>query len=134
PISAIPLASTKRVAKDKLAWRIERGSSYTSTPLVFEGVLFVVADNGILSTYEAATGARLYQARLGEGRSGFSASPVAAGGHIYVASEDGDLYVIRAGKAFQLDATNAFNETIFATPALDGNLIIVRTRGHVIAL
>ena len=134
PIFAIPLASSKTVSREKLPWRIDRGSPYTSTPVVFEGVLYAVTDNGVLSTYDAATGARLYQVRLGDGRSGFSSSPVAAGGHVYVASEDGDLYVVRAGKTFQLDGLNSFTETIFATPALDGNLLIVRTRGHLIAL
>jgi len=49
-------------------------------------------------------------------------------------TKTGDLYVVRAGKTFQVNATNSFNETIFATPALDGNLLIVRTRGHLIAL
>lgn len=134
PISAVPLASTKGVSREKLAWRIDRGSPYTSTPLVYDGVLYVVNDNGVLSAYDAASGARFYQARLGAGLSGFSSSPVAAGGHVYIANEDGDLYVVRAGKTFQVDATNSFNETIFATPALDGNLLIVRTRGHLIAL
>ena len=70
-----------------------------------------------------ALGNRFYQVRLGTGLSGFSSSPVAAGGHVYVANEDGDLYVVRAGKTFQVDATNSFNETIFATPALEGNLL-----------
>jgi outer membrane protein assembly factor BamB len=134
PIIAVPLASTKTVSPQKVAWRIERGSPYTSTPIVYDGILYVVTDNGILSTYDAATGTRFYQARLGNGTSGFSSSPVAAGGHVYVANEDGDLFVIRAGKALQVDAVNSFNETIFATPALDGNLLIVRTRGHLIAL
>jgi outer membrane protein assembly factor BamB len=134
PILAIPLASTKNVSKDKLAWRIEKGSPYTSTPVVFDGLLYAVTDNGVLSAYDAATGTRLYQVRLGDGRSGFSSSPVAAGGHVYVADEDGTLYIVRAGKTFQLAGTSAFNETIFATPALDGNLLIVRTRGHLIAL
>jgi len=134
PIFAIPIASTKRVTRDRLPWRIEKASPYTSTPLVLDGVLYTVSDNGILSTYEASTGERVYQARLGEGRSGFSASPVAAGGRVYIASEDGDVYVVTAGKTFQLVSVNPFNETIFATPALDGNLMIVRTRSHVIAL
>jgi outer membrane protein assembly factor BamB len=134
PIFAIPLASTKTVSRAKLPWRIERGSPYTSTPLVYDGLLYIVTDNGVLSAYDAATGTRFYQAWLGAGVSGFSSSPVGAGGRVYVANEDGDLYVVRAGKTFQVEATNSFNETIFATPALDGNLLIVRTRGHLIAL
>ena len=133
-IFAIPLASAKDVSKEKLPWRVQRGSTYTSTPLLYDGILYVVADNGVLSTYEAATGARIYQARIGEGQSAVSASPVAAGGHVYVASEDGDMYVLRAGRTFQVDAASRFSETIFASPALDGNLLIVRTRGHLFAL
>jgi outer membrane protein assembly factor BamB len=134
PTLAIPLASVKNVSAQKLPWRIERGSPYTPTPLVYDGVLYVVTDGGVLSAYDAGTGAQFYQVRLGAGLSGFSSSPVAAGGHVFVANEDGDLFVVRAGKAFQVDATNGFGETVFATPALDGNLLIVRTRGHLIAL
>ncbi len=101
---------------------------------MYEGILYVLMDNGVLSAYESATGAELYRVRLGAARSGFSASPIAAGGHLYIANEDGGLFVVRAGKTFQPDAMHSFNETIFATPALDGNLLIVRTRGHLIAL
>jgi outer membrane protein assembly factor BamB len=134
PILAIPLSSTKNVARDKLAWHIDKGSPYTVTPLLYDGILYVLMDNGVLSAYDATTAAELYRVRLGAGKSGFSSSPVAAGGHLYIANEDGDLFVVRAGKAFQADAMNSFNETIFATPALDGNLLIVRTRGQLIAL
>src|SRR4030095_2406591 len=88
PLVGIPIASVKGVSRDKLRWRIDRGSPYTSTPLVFDGLLYVLTDNGVLSGYDAATGTRIYQARLGAGLSGFSASPVGAGGHVYVASED----------------------------------------------
>ncbi len=133
-IFAIPLASTRTVSPEKLPWRIDRGSPYTSTPLVYDGVLYVLGDNGVLSAYDAATGARFYQTRLGAGPTGFSASPVAAGGHLYIAGEEGDLYIVPAGRTFRGAARYAFNETIFATPALDGNLLIVRTRGRVIAI
>ena len=134
PIAAIPLASVKTVSREKLPWKTGGGSPYTSTPLVYDGLLYVVTDNGVLSAYDPTAGTRLYQARLGAGTSSFSASPVAAGGHVYVASEDGDLYVVRAGRMFQVVASSAFGETIFATPALDGNTLIVRTRARVIAL
>jgi outer membrane protein assembly factor BamB len=134
PILAIPLSSTKSVSRDKLPWRIDKGSPYTSTPLVSEGVLYALGDNGVLSVFDAGSGARLYQIRVGEGRSAFSASPVAAGGHVYMAGEDGDVFIMRAGRTFQPVGIQPFNETIFATPAIDGNLLIVRTRGHLIAL
>ena len=131
---AIPLASSGRVVPKSVRWRIDRGSPYTSTPLVYDNLLYVLTDGGVFSAYDAATGALVYHARLGGGTSGFSASPVAAGGFIYVANEDGELYVVRAGKTPEIVSTHSFRETIFATPALDGNLLIVRTRGRLIAL
>ena len=88
----------------------------------------MVTDAGVLSAYDAATGARFYQARIGEGGHGFSASPVAANGRLYFASEDGDIYVVRAGKTFAQEARNTLPEITMATPAIDGNLLIVRTR------
>lgn len=133
PTWSIPLSASGAVAADRLAWTIERGSPYTSTPLVYDGVLYMVTDAGILSAYDPATGARIYQQRLAAG-AGISASPVAAGGRIYLASEDGDVLVVRAGRTFELLSTNPMGEVVMATPALDGDAIIVRTATHVAAI
>ena len=61
---------------------------YTPTPIIYGDLLYVIADNGVLSTYDAKTGAVVYQQRM---PSTFSASPVAADGRVYPASEDGDV-------------------------------------------
>jgi outer membrane protein assembly factor BamB len=100
---------------------------------VHDGVLYVATDSGVLSTYDAGTGERLYQVRMGEGVSSFSASPVAAG-RIYFASEDGTVYVVRAGRTYELLATNMLDAVTLATPAIIGNLLIVRTKSETIAL
>lgn len=135
PIYAIrPAASPANADDEAIAWKTERGSSYTPTPLVYDGVLYICADNGILTAYEAATGERLYQQRISPSAGGFSASPVAAGGRIYLASEDGELFVVRAGRTFELLAANPLGEVTMATPAISGNLLIVRTRGHLLGL
>ena len=84
-------------ADGSIAWRHERGSPYTSTPLVYDGLLYIVTDNGILSAYQIADGTRVYQQRLPPVAGSFSASPVAADGRIYLASEDGQVFVVRAG-------------------------------------
>ena len=65
--------------------RAERGSPYTPTPLAYRGILYVVADNGILSAYELDSGERLYRTRLEVG-AGFSASPIAVDGRLYLPS------------------------------------------------
>ena len=115
-----------------LAWSVPRGSPYTPTPLVLEGILYVVTDNGILTTYDAKTGERIYQERLAAG--GFSASPVAAGGKVYFTSEEGDVFVIRAGRQFERLATNVLGEISMATPAISRDLLILRTRTQLVAV
>lgn len=111
-----------------IAWRIENGSPYTPTPLVYEGVLYVLRDNGVIATYDVKTGARVYQQRLAVGAGGFSASPVAADGRVYFTSEDGDMYVVRAGRTFALLGRNSMGQICMATPAISGDMLIVRTR------
>ena len=123
-----------RVGDGSVAWRVARGSPYTSTPLAHDGLLYIVTDNGILSAYRIANGTRVYQQRLPSKGGGFSASPVLADGRIYLASEDGEVYVVRAGPTFELLATNDMNEVCMATPAIAGDLLLVRTRTHLYAL
>lgn len=123
-----------RAADGKVAWRQERGSSYTPTPIVYDGVLYVCVDNGVLSAYDARTGRRHYQQRIAADAGGFSASPVAAAGRVYFPSEDGVVFVVRAGRAFELLARNDMKEVLLASPALSGDLLLVRTRTHLVAL
>jgi outer membrane protein assembly factor BamB len=123
-----------RAATGEVAWKLERGSSYTPTPLVYQGVLYVCIDNGILSAYDPRTGKRHYQQRLARDAGGFSASPVAAAGRIYLASEDGVVFVIRAGRTFAMLARNDMKAMLLATPAIVGNQILVRTRSHLVAI
>ena len=116
------------------AWRSERGSPYVPTPLVYGDVLYVLADNGVLAAYDVVSGARLYQERLDDTPLGFSASPVGAGGYVYLASEDGDVFVVKAGRTFQLVARNDMNESLMATPAVVDGMLIIRGRSHVFAI
>lgn len=123
-----------RAATGAVAWKLERGSSYTPTPVVYQGVLYVCIDNGVLSAYDPRTGTRHYQQRIAPDAGGFSASPVAAAGRIYFASEDGVVFVVRAGTRFELLARNDMKEMLLATPAVVGDTLLVRTRTHVVAV
>jgi outer membrane protein assembly factor BamB len=114
-----------------IAWRSTKGSPYTPTPLVYDGLFYTCADSGVLSAYDAQTGALIYQERL---PSSFSASPVAADGKLYLASEDGDVFVVKAGRKFELLATNPMGQALMATPAISRDLIVVRTETHVYAI
>jgi len=117
-----------------VAWRTENGSPYTPTPLVYGDLLYVLRDNGVVATYDVNTGARIYQQRIATGAGGFSASPVAADGKVYFTSEDGDVFVVRAGKVFELLGRNTMGEVCMATPAITGDLLLVRTRSTLYAI
>jgi outer membrane protein assembly factor BamB len=133
PPAARPILAI-RVADGSIAWRHDRGSPYTSTPLVYDGLVYILTDNGILSAYQVSDGVRIYQQRVSRDSGSFSASPVAAGGRLYLASEDGKVFVVRAGRAFELLAANDMGEALMATPAVAGSMLLVRTSGHLYAL
>jgi outer membrane protein assembly factor BamB len=97
-------------------------------------LLYVCRDNGVLGVYEASTGKRLYQQRIGDGRTGFSASAVAGDGKIYYTSEDGAVFVVKAGPAFEQLAENPLGETAMASPAISEGTLFLRTRSRLVAI
>ena len=103
-----------------------------ATPLLYQGIFYVVSTAGVLTAFEPRTGKQIYQQRIAPG--GYSASPVAADGRIYVASEDGQIFTIRAGRTFEILATSVMNEPAMATPALAAQTLFVRTEHSVWAL
>ena len=118
----------------QVLWRKTRGSSYTPTPIVYGGLLYVLNDNGVLTVYNAVTGVQVYSHRVGTTNSTFSASPVAGRGHIYAASEDGEVYTIKAGSTYQLVAVNPMGESLMATPAISDGIMFVRGQQHLFAI
>jgi outer membrane protein assembly factor BamB len=112
-----------------IAWSNMTDGTYIPTPLVYGGYLFTCNNNGIVSAYNAETGQRAFRGRVGTGGA-FSASPVAADGRLYFATEEGEIYVVRADASLTQIAKNDMKEVIMATPAISDGLIIVRTMGH----
>jgi outer membrane protein assembly factor BamB len=90
-------------------------------------------DNGLL-TFDARTGDRAYQQRVGGGTSAFTGSPVAADGKIYIMSEEGDVFVVKAGRTYELLATNPLGEIGMATPAISEGVIYIRTGRSLVAI
>jgi outer membrane protein assembly factor BamB len=121
-------------SNQSVAWSYARDGAYMITPIVYGDYLYNAKNNGALSCYNARTGERMYQTRLGSGTSGFTASPVAGDGKVYFAGEDGDVFVVKAGPAFELAATNAMGEICMASPALSKGVIYFRTQSHVVAV
>jgi hypothetical protein len=116
-------------SNQSIAWSNSNEGTYIPTPIVYGGYLFTLNINGIMTAYNPDTGQRAFRGRVGTGGS-FSASPVAADGRLYVASEDGEVYVLTAGPGLTQIAKNDMKEVIMATPAISDGLIVVRTLGH----
>lgn len=116
---------------DFLAWQATKGSSYTPTPIFYGDYLYMCGDAGVLSAYNVKTGELIYQQRL---PSSFSASPVAADGKLYLPSEDGDMFVVKAGAKFELLATNVMGEPLMATPAISEGVLYIRSQNHIFAV
>jgi outer membrane protein assembly factor BamB len=114
-----------------VAWTTPKGSPYTPTPIIYGNLMYVVADNGVLSAYDAKTGENIYQQRL---PTSFSASPVAADGKLYLSSEDGDIFVVKAGRQYELISRNTMGQALMATPALTDGMLIVRAGDAIYAL
>jgi outer membrane protein assembly factor BamB len=104
------------------------------TPLIYDGILYVIGNAGVFDAYDLATGSEIYRERIPHQGSGFSASPVASDGRIYLSSEDGDIFVVQTGRAFKLLGRYAMGEPLMATPALGDRTMYVRGEHHLFAI
>ncbi|MFQ5650148.1 MAG: PQQ-binding-like beta-propeller repeat protein [bacterium] len=124
----------KQFSNEFVAWFVRGRGPYMPTPLIYQDYLYVLGNSGILDCYELRTGQEVYRQRLSHTGGGFSASPVAADGLIYLTSEDGEIFVVKAGPTYELVARNDLGERIMATPAISENLLYVRAENHLLAI
>ena len=120
---------------DAIVWETTRGTSYTASPSLLDGRLYIIADNGMLNVFDAATGTPHYvQQRLPKPYN-FKASPLAVKDRVYLATEEGDVVVVKAGNTFEVLATNTLTDQSFiASPIAVGNNLYLRSRTHLFAI
>ena len=122
------------IAPTHVAWKFNRGLPYVASPLFYDGRLYLVKDGGMISSFDAKTGKTFYLQERLDSPGSYYASPVAADGRIYLASQPGKLTVIKAGgDAPEVLHRADFGERIFATPALVGGNIYLRTQSKLYA-
>ena len=123
------------ISHTHLAWSATRGLPYVPSPLFYDGRLYLIRDGGMLSSFDPKTGQPFYLQERLNATGSYYASPVAADGRIYLASMPGKITVVKAGgdKPEILHQAN-FGERIFATPALVGDKLYLRTATHLWAL
>jgi len=127
PILAIRPGGSGDVTDSHVAWKLDRGGPYIPTGIVYGQRLYVLNDAGVVTCYDPAGGEVIWKGRL---RGTFSASLVAADDHIYAVDERGTVYVLAAGDHFEIVAENDMQGRVFATPAIAGGELFLRTESH----
>jgi outer membrane protein assembly factor BamB len=115
---------------DAIAWRQRTAAPYIPSPTAYGDYIFVLLDQGFIACYEAKTGKEAYGRTRIDPAAIFSASPVVVEGRLYCASEDGDVFVIKAGPDYELLAKNSLGESIMASPAVSGGKMFIRALKH----
>jgi outer membrane protein assembly factor BamB len=111
-----------------VAWYRKQAGPYNPSPLVYGDYLYILYDRGFLSCYDRRTGKEIYtKERIDPKANAFTASPWGYDGKLFCLSEDGDTFVIKAGRNFELLGKNSLEEMCMATPAIARKSLIVRT-------
>ena len=111
-----------------IAWFQPLLGTYVTSAIVYDDTYYTLLDRGLILAHDANTGEEIYGRQRLKPGSGFTASPWAYNGKVFVLSEDGDTYVIQAGADFEILGTNSLNEMALATPAVSRGKLIVRTQ------
>ena len=136
PTYAIRPGGSGDVTSTHVAWSTPKGSPFVPSGIVHDGLLYLINDmQSILTVYEARTGTLVYQGRLGVAqREGFSASPVVVNGEVFLTNDDGETFVVKAGREFKLLHTNTLGERTLASPALVDGTWYWRTASNLLAI
>lgn len=116
-----------------IAWSIEKGGSYMSTPVVYGGQIYVGDTRGIIRSFDAFNGEKIFEHRIGP-QAGVIASLVAGDQKIYCASENGVVYVLEHGHDLNIIAANQMGDPCLATPAISAGTLYLRTTRKLIAI
>jgi outer membrane protein assembly factor BamB len=117
------------VSQSGVVWRMQKFLPNVPSPLLYQGVLYLVKDGGIFSSVDPRSGKILKQGRLTGALDTYYSSPVGAAGKIYLFSQTGVATVLKAGGDWEILASNDMDEEVFATPAAVDDKLYVRTRG-----
>ncbi len=123
---AIKPSGHGELPESAVVWKHGRGAPYVATPVLDRGILWMVKDGGIVTKLDKATGDLLQEERV-PAVGNYFASPVIGDGKVYFASESGTVSVVAAERDWRVISSRDFHEKIYATPALEGDRMYVRT-------
>ena len=115
-------------SSEDIAWSYPLLGTYNTSALVYGDTYYTLLDRGFLVAHDARTGEEIYGRKRLEIGNGFTASPWAYNDRVFLLSEDGDTFVVRAGPEFEILRKNSLDEMTLATPAVVRGSLILRTQ------
>ena len=129
---AVRLPNTTESGNPERAWDSNRNVPTCVSPVQYDGRLYTLSVNGVLTCYDATTGRRLRQRRLGGGN--YYSSLLVADGNLYASDDQGMTTVLSADAKCEQVAKNDLGEAIHASPAVAGGCLLIRTAGHLFCI
>lgn len=131
---AVRLGASGELKDSDIAWRYAKGTAYVPSPILYGEYLYLLTDKGVMTCLDARTGEVRYEGGRVPVPATFTASPVAFDGKIFLTSEDGDTFVVKAGPKHEVVRTNSLGEPVYASPAVADGKLFIRGERHLYAI
>jgi len=132
-LTAVRLAGQGDLTSSNIVWQLKKAYPGIPAPLVYRGVMYLMKEGGIVSSVDPASGQVLKQGRTPNALEEYYASPVAGDGKIFVVSASGKVTVLKADAQWEILATSDLDDEVWATPAIAGGNLYIRTRSNLYA-
>jgi outer membrane protein assembly factor BamB len=131
PFMAIRLGGSGDITRTHVQWHVPTGAPYVSSLVYYQGLIYMANDQGVATCIDAKTGEKVWQSRV-DGV--FSASPVAGDGKVFLLSENGETFVLKAGREFEILARNELNARQVASPAISDGRLYIRSDSYLFCI
>ena len=132
-LTAVRLPGQGDLTSSNIVWQLKKAYPGIPAPLVYRGVMYLMKEGGIVSSVDPASGQVLKQGRTPNALEEYYASPVAGDGKIFVVSGSGKVTVLKADAQWEILATSDLDDEVWATPAIAGGNLYIRTRNALYA-
>ena len=132
-ITAVRLGGRGDITPTSVVWRVKKAYPNIPAPLLYQGVMYLMKEGGIVTSLDPMTGQVLKTGRTPEALEEYYSSPIAADGKVFMLSASCKATVLKAGAQWEVLATNDLGEECWATPAIAGDSIYIRTRNSMYA-
>jgi outer membrane protein assembly factor BamB len=127
-VTAVRLSGSGDLTSSNVVWRVKKSYPSIPSPLIYRGVMYLMKEGGIVTSLDPASGQVLKHGRTPDALEEYYASPVAADGKIFLVSASGKVTVLKADAQWEILAMNDLDEEVWATPAIAGGNLYIRTR------